>query len=87
MISFRAMRTNFAGAVLDRMLEVPRTMKAQGIMMHTMSFGHGPDMGTRMLSTTCASDQKTHLNAARGSELRVHLVQVADARSTQRIAE
>lgn len=88
MTSFRAMRTNFAaGAVLDdRMLEGSRTMKAQGVM-YTMSFGHAPDMGTRTLSTTGASDEKTHLHAATGSELREHLVQVADALSTLRSAE
>jgi hypothetical protein len=71
----------------DRMLEVTWTMKAQGMIMHTMSFGDAPDMGTRTLSTPCASDEKTHLHAVTGSELRAHQVKVADALSTLRIAE
>jgi hypothetical protein len=53
---------------------------------HTMSFGHAPDMGARTLSTTCASDPKTDLHTP-GSQPREHLVQVADALSTLRIAE
>jgi hypothetical protein len=88
MTYFRAMRTDFAaGAVLDdRMLEVSWTMKAQGMIMHRMSFRHSPDIGTRTLSATCALDEKTHLNAARGGELREHLARAADAPSTRRSA-
>jgi hypothetical protein len=87
MTYFRAMRTDFAaGAVLDdRMLEVSWTMKAQGMIMHRMSFRHSPDIGTRTLSATCASDEKTRVHAT-GSQLREHLARAADAPSTRRSA-
>jgi hypothetical protein len=77
-----------ANAVLDdRMLDMCQTMKAQGIIIYTMTFGPSPDAGTRTLYETCATEPDMYFNAPSAVELQQAFVQIADELSALRIAE
>jgi Flp pilus assembly protein TadG len=77
-----------ANAVLDdRMLDMCQTMKAQGIIIYTMTFGPSPDADTRTLYETCATEPDMYFNAPSAVELQQAFVQIADELSALRIAE
>jgi hypothetical protein len=77
-----------ANAVLDdRMLDMCQTMKAQGIIIYTMTFGPSPDADTRTLYETCATEPDMYFNAPSATELQQAFVQIADELSALRIAE
>jgi hypothetical protein len=77
-----------AGAVLDDgMLEMCQTMKAEGIIIYTMTFGPSPDADTRELFETCATEPDMYFNAPSATALQQAFVQIADELSALRIAE
>jgi Flp pilus assembly protein TadG len=77
-----------ANSVLDdRMLDMCQTMKAQGIIIYTMTFGPSPDADTRTLYETCATEPDMYFNAPSAVELQQAFVQIADELSALRIAE
>ena len=69
------------------MLDMCQTMKAQGIIIYTMTFGPSPDAGTRTLFETCATEPDMYFNAPSATELQQAFVQIADELSALRIAE
>jgi hypothetical protein len=69
------------------MLEIGRTMKAQGIIIYTLTFGPSPDAGTKQLFETCATKPDMYMHAATASTLQQNFVTIADELSRLRIAE
>jgi Flp pilus assembly protein TadG len=77
-----------AKAVLDdRMLDMCQTMKAQGIIIYTMTFGPSPSTSTKTLYETCATEPDMYFDAPTGTALQQAFVQIADELSALRIAE
>jgi Flp pilus assembly protein TadG len=79
---------NTANNILDdRMLDMCETMKAQGIIIYTMTFGPSPDAGTKQLYEDCASEPDMYFNAPTATALQQAFVTIADELSKLRIAE
>jgi Putative Flp pilus-assembly TadE/G-like len=79
---------NSVKAVLDdRMLDMCQTMKAQGIIIHTMTFGASPSIATKTMYETCATEPDMYFDAPTASALQQAFVQIADELSALRIAE
>jgi Flp pilus assembly protein TadG len=77
-----------ANAILDdRMLDMCETMKAQGIIIYTLTFGPSPDAGTKTLFETCATEPEMYFHSATSATLQQAFVQIADELSALRIAE
>jgi Flp pilus assembly protein TadG len=77
-----------AKAVLDdRMLDMCQTMKAQGIIIYTMTFGGSPSTSTKTMYQNCATKPEMYFDAPTGSALQQAFVQIADELSALRIAE
>ena len=77
-----------ANSILDdRMLDMCQTMKAQGILIYTMTFGPSPDTGTKQLYLDCATKPDMYYHAPTGSALQQAFVTIADELSKLRIAE
>jgi hypothetical protein len=82
--------TNFSTAqsVLDdRMLDMCETMKAQDIIMYTITFGGTPDAGTQQLYRDCATEEDMYYHAPTNSQLQQVFVTIADELTKLRIAE
>jgi Flp pilus assembly protein TadG len=80
--------TGTANNILDeRMLDMCETMKAQGIIMYTMTFGPSPDAGTQQLYRDCATEPDMYFHAPTGTALQQAFVTIADELSKLRIAE
>jgi Flp pilus assembly protein TadG len=71
----------------DRMLDMCQTMKAQGIIMYTITFGGTPDAGTQQLYRDCATESDMYFHAPSNGDLQQAFVQIADELSALRIAE
>ncbi len=71
----------------DRMLSMCQAMKAQDILIYTMTFGATPDAGTQSLFSNCASKPEMYFNAPSGSQLQEAFEEIADQLSNLRIAE
>ena len=79
---------NTANGILDdRMLAMCQAMKAQGIIIYTLTFGGTPDAGTQDLYRDCATEEDMYHHAPSNSELQQAFVQIADELSALRIAE
>ena len=79
---------NTANSVLDnRMLDMCQTMKAQGIIIYTMTFGSAPDAGTQDLFEDCATEADMYFHAPSATALQQAFVEIADQLSSLRIAE
>jgi hypothetical protein len=77
-----------ANAVLDtRMLDMCQAMKAQGIIIYTMTFGGSPDAGTKTMFENCATDPDKYFHAPTGSDLNQAFDTIADELASLRIAE
>jgi hypothetical protein len=77
-----------ANAILDdRMLAMCTAMKAEGIIIYTLTFGPSPDSGTRTLFSNCATDSDQYYHAPTGSTLEEAFEQIAGELSNLRIAE
>jgi hypothetical protein len=77
-----------ANAVLDdRMLDMCENMKAEGIIIYTMTFGPSPDAGTKTLFESCATESDMYFHAATSATLQQAFVEIADQLSALRIAE
>lgn len=80
--------TGIAKSVLDaRMLDMCEAMKAQNIVMYTMTFGPSPNSGTQELYRDCATKPEMYMHAATASTLQQNFVTIADELSRLRIAE
>ena len=80
--------TSAANGILDdRMLDMCQTMKGEGIIIYTMTFGPSPDSGTRALYESCATEPDMYFHAATSSTLQQAFVEIADQLSALRIAE
>ncbi len=82
--------SNFSAAqsVLDnRMLDMCEAMKAQKIVLYTITFGGTPDAGTQQLYRDCATKDDMYYHAPSNSELQQVFVTIADELSKLRIAE
>jgi Flp pilus assembly protein TadG len=71
----------------DRMLDMCETMKAQGIIIYTLTFGPSPNAGTKQLYETCATEPDMYFHAATSATLQQNFVTIADELSKLRIAE
>jgi Flp pilus assembly protein TadG len=79
---------NVANSVLDdRMLDMCETMKAQDIIMYTITFGGTPDAGTQQLYRDCATQDDMYFHAPTNSQLQQVFVTIADELTKLRIAE
>jgi hypothetical protein len=79
---------NTANGILDdRMLAMCEAMKAQGIIIYTLTFGPSPNAATRDLFEDCATEPDMYFHAASASTLQQNFVQIADELSALRIAE
>ena len=79
---------NTANGILDdRMLDMCQTMKGQGIIIYTLTFGPSPNAATRDLFEDCATEPDMYFHAATASTLQQNFVQIADELSALRIAE
>jgi Flp pilus assembly protein TadG len=79
---------NTANGILDdRMSAMCEAMKAQGIIMYTITFGAAPDAGTQDLYRDCATEEDMYFHAPSNSTLQQAFVQIADELSALRIAE
>ncbi len=77
-----------ANSILDdRMLRMCQAMKAQDIIIYTMTFGTSPNSGTQSLFSNCATKPDMYFNAPTGSQLQEAFEVIADQLSTLRIAE
>jgi hypothetical protein len=77
-----------ANSVLDnRMLDMCETMKAQDIIMYTITFGGTPDAGTQQLYRDCATKDEMYFHAPTNTQLQQAFVTIADELSKLRIAE
>ncbi len=82
--------TNFAAAqqiANDRMLDMCERMKAEGIIMYTLTFSSSVNSATRDLFSSCASDPSKYFNSPTGTDLHNAFVQIANELSSLRIAE
>jgi Flp pilus assembly protein TadG len=80
--------TSVAGSILDdRMLEMCQAMKAEGMIIYTMTFGPSPDAGTKTLFESCATEPGMYFHAATSATLQQAFVEIADQLSALRIAE
>jgi Flp pilus assembly protein TadG len=80
--------TGVANGILDdRMLDMCETMKDQGIIIYTMTFGPAPDAGTQQLYRDCATEPDMYMHAATAATLQQNFVTIADELSKLRIAE
>ena len=70
-----------------RMLGLCTAMKAQGIIIYTLTFGPSPSTATRDLYTACATEPDMYMHAATASTLQQNFVTIADELSALRIAE
>jgi hypothetical protein len=71
----------------NRMLGLCASMKAQGIVIYTLTFGPSPSTATKDLYTDCATEPDMYFHAPTGSTLQQAFVQIADELSALRIAE
>ncbi|HEX5079217.1 MAG TPA: pilus assembly protein TadG-related protein [Geminicoccaceae bacterium] len=71
----------------DRMLDMCQTMKAQGIIIYTMTFGGSPSSSTQQMYRDCATKPDMYYHAPSGSALQQAFVTIADELSRLRIAE
>jgi hypothetical protein len=79
---------NSVKAVIDdRMLEMCETMKAQGIIIYTMTFGGSPSTSTKTMYETCATEPDMYFHAPTGTALQQAFVEIADQLTALRIAE
>jgi hypothetical protein len=62
-------------------------MKAEGIIIYTLTFGGTPDAGTQTLYRECATEEDMYFHAPSSSTLLQAFVQIADELSPLRIAE
>jgi hypothetical protein len=62
-------------------------MKAQDIVIYTLTFGPTPSAATQDLYRNCATEPDMYLHAATQSQLQQHFVQIADELASLRIAE
>jgi hypothetical protein len=69
------------------MLDMCQTMKAQGIIIYTMTFGPSPSTATKTMYETCATEPDMYFDAPTASALQQAFVQIADELSALRIAE
>ena len=69
------------------MLAMCTAMKAEGIIIYTLTFGAAPDAGTKDLFEDCATDLDMYFHAASSSTLEQAFEQIADELSNLRIAE
>ncbi|MDH3660223.1 MAG: pilus assembly protein [Alphaproteobacteria bacterium] len=70
----------------DRMLELCTAMKAEGIVIYTITFQLS-DTATQQLYRNCASGNEFYFNSPSNSDLQQVFVQIADELSSLRIAE
>jgi len=70
-----------------RMLGLCTAMKAQGIIIYTLTFGPSPSTATKDLYTACATEPDMYMHAATASTLQQNFVTIADELSALRIAE
>jgi len=80
-------QTTARGMLDDRMLEMCETMKAQGIIIYTLTFGGSPNAATQALYSSCATEPDMYFHAPTGSTLQQAFVTIADELSNLRIAE
>lgn len=79
---------NVANDILDnRMLDMCQTMKAEGIIIYTITFGGTPNAATQDLFRDCATDVDMYFHAPTNTTLQQTFVQIADELSSLRIAE
>jgi hypothetical protein len=71
----------------DRMLDMCETMKDQGIIIYTMTFGPSPNTATKQLYLDCATEPDMYFHAPTGTALQQAFVTIADELSKLRIAE
>jgi Flp pilus assembly protein TadG len=71
----------------DRMLDMCETMKDQGIIIYTMTFGPAPNTATKQLYLDCATEPDMYFHAATSATLQQNFVTIADELSKLRIAE
>lgn len=70
----------------DRLLELCTAMKAEGIVIYTITFQLS-DTATQQLYRDCASDTGFYFNSPSNSDLQQVFVQIADELSNLRLAE
>jgi Putative Flp pilus-assembly TadE/G-like len=80
-------RTTANGILDDRMSAMCEAMKAQGIIIYTLTFGATPDAGTQDLYRDCATEEDMYFHAPSSTVLQQAFVQIADELSALRIAE
>jgi Flp pilus assembly protein TadG len=71
----------------DRMLEMCETMKMEGIIIYTMTFGGSPNAATQQMYRDCATEEDMYFHAPSGTALQQAFVTIADELSRLRIAE
>jgi Flp pilus assembly protein TadG len=71
----------------ERMAAMCETMKDQGIIMYTMTFGPSPNAATQTLYRNCATEPDMYFHAPTGTALQQAFVTIADELSKLRIAE
>jgi hypothetical protein len=74
------------GVINDRMLELCAAMKAQDIIMYTITF-QVSNTTTQNLYRSCATDDDHYFNSPTNSQLQEAFEQIADELSNLRIAE
>jgi hypothetical protein len=80
--------TSVAKTILNnRMLDMCQTMKAQGIIIYTMTFGGSPNTATKTMYENCATEPDMYFHAPSGTALQQAFVEIADQLSSLRIAE
>jgi hypothetical protein len=70
-----------------RMAALCTAMKAQGIVIYTLTFGPSPSTATKDLYSACATEPDMYMHAATSSTLQQAFVTIADELSALRIAE
>ena len=75
-----------AGVINDRMLELCESMKAQDIILYTITFQLS-NSTTQQLFRDCATDDDHYFNSPSNSDLQQTFVTIADELSKLRIAE
>jgi hypothetical protein len=80
-------KTTVKAILDDGMLEMCQTMKAQGIIIYTMTFGPSPSAATKTMYENCATEPDMYFDAPTGTALQQAFVQIADELSALRIAE
>jgi Flp pilus assembly protein TadG len=80
--------TSVAKTILNnRMLDMCQTMKAQGIIIYTMTFGGSPSSATKTMYENCATEPDMYFHAPSATALQQAFVEIADQLSSLRIAE